>query len=249
MSGHSKWANIQYRKSRQDAKRGKIFTKLIRAITIAARRGGGDIDKNPTLRSAVDKALAYNMPRENINRAIERGAGEGGEINVEEIYYEGYGPSGVAILIECLTDNRNRTVAAVRHAFSKYGGHLGTAGSVAYLFDKQGVITFAPGSDEDKIMEIALDAGANDVIVNEDGSIEVITSIDNFAKIKDAIAAENVEEPDHAEISMVPNTEVTLDPNAAEKLLNLINVLEDLDDVQCIYHNADVSEEVLEKWQ
>lgn len=249
MSGHSKWANIQYRKSRQDAARGQIFTKLIRAITVAAKKGGGDIDKNPTLRTAVDKALVHNMSRDTINRAIKRGSGEGEEINVEEIYYEGYGPNGVAILVECLTDNRNRTVAEVRHAFSKYGGHLGTTGSVAYLFDKQGMITFAPGSDEDKIMEIALDAGANDVKVNEDGSIDVITSVDDFAKIKDAIAAENVEEPDHAEISMIPNTEVTLDPNAAEKLLNLINMLEDLEDVQCVHHNADISEEILEKWQ
>jgi YebC/PmpR family DNA-binding regulatory protein len=249
MSGHSKWANIQYRKSRQDAMRGQIFTKLIRAITVAAKKGGGDIDKNPTLRTAVDKALAHNMSRDTINRAIKRGGGEGEEINVEEIYYEGYGPNGVAILIECLTDNRNRTVAEVRHAFSKYGGRLGTTGSVAYLFDKQGVITFAPGSDEDKIMEIALDAGANDVKINEDGSIDVITSVDDFAKIKDAIAAENVEEPDHAEISMIPNTEITLDPNAAEKLLNLVNMLEELDDVQCVHHNADISEEILEKWQ
>lgn len=248
MSGHSKWANIKHRKGRQDAKRGKIFTKLIRAITVAARSGGGDPDSNSVLRLALDKALAQNMPRDTVDRAIKRGAGGDEEVNVEEIYYEGYGPGGVAVLVECLTDNRNRTVAAVRHAFSKAGGHLGIDGSVAYLFEKRGIITFAPESDEDKIMEIALDKGADDVVVNADASIDVLTSIDNFAGVKDAIATEEVE-AENAEIAMVPTTQVALDTDSAEKILRLMDMLDDLDDVQNVYHNADIPDEVLEKWQ
>jgi len=247
MAGHSKWANIKHRKGRQDAKRGKIFTKLIRAITVAARSGGADIDSNSNLRLAVDKALAQNMPRDTIDRAIKRGAGGAEEINVEEIYYEGYGPGGVAILIECLTDNRNRTVAEIRHAFTKYSGNLGTDGSVAYLFEKRGIITFAPESDEDKIMEIALDQGADDVIVNGDGSIDVYTATENFAAIQDAIATEEVPLPDNAEIAMVANTQVTVDHDTAEKLLRLVDTLEDSDDVQNVYYNADIPNEVLEK--
>lgn len=248
MSGHSKWANIKHRKGRQDAVKGKIFTKLIRAITVTARKGGGDINSNSTLRLAVDKALAQNMPRDTIDRAIKRGAGGEEGITVEEIYYEGYGPGGVAVLVECLTDNRNRTVAEVRHAFTKAGGNLGTDGSVAYLFEKRGIITFAPESDEDKIMEIALEQGADDVVVNADGSIDVITSVDNFALVRDAIAAEGVE-ADNAEIAMVPNTRVPLEHDTAEKILRLIDMLDDLDDVQNTYHNADIPDEALEKWQ
>jgi YebC/PmpR family DNA-binding regulatory protein len=248
MAGHSKWANIKHRKGRQDARRGKIFTKLIRAISVAARSGGGDIDSNSALRLAVDKALAQNMPRDTIDRAIKRGAGGDEEVSVEEIYYEGYGPGGVAFLVECLTDNRNRTVAAIRHAFSKAGGHLGTDGSVAYLFEKRGFVTFAPESDEDKIMEIALEQGADDVVVNADGSIDVLTSIDNFTLVRDAIATEEVE-AENAEIAMVPTTQVALDPDTAEKILRLTDMLDDLDDVQNVYHNADIPDEVLEKWQ
>ncbi len=246
MAGHSKWANIKHRKGRQDAKRGKVFTKLIRAITVAARQGGGDENANANLRLAVDKALAANMPRDTINRAIQRGAGGGDESNVEEIYYEGYGPCGVAVLVECLTDNRNRTVGEVRHAFSKHNGNLGTDGSVAYLFEKRGVLTFAPDSDEDKIMELALDGGADDVTTNEDGSIDVYTSPESFAAVRDAIlAAEVVAE--NAEISMLPSLEVTLDQESAEKVIKLIDMLEDLDDVQNVYTNADIPDEVLEK--
>jgi YebC/PmpR family DNA-binding regulatory protein len=247
MSGHSKWANIKHRKSRQDAKRGKIFTKLIRAITVAARTGGADIDSNSTLRLAVDKALAENMPRDTIDRAIKRGAGGAEGINVEEIYYEAYGPGGVAILIECLTDNRNRTVAEVRHALTKYNGNLGTDGSVSYLFEKRGVITFAPDSDEDKVMEIAIDQGADDVIVNPDGSIDVYTTPENFTPIQDAIATEEVPPPENAEIAMVANTQLTIDHDTAEKLLHLIDALEDLDDVQNVYYNADIPEEIIER--
>lgn len=246
MAGHSKWANIKHRKGRQDAKRGKIFTKLIRAITVAARSGGGDIDSNSALRLAVDKALAQNMPRDTIDRAIARGVGGAEGSNVEGVIYEGYGPGGTAILVECLTDNRNRTVAEVRHAFTKFGGNLGTDGSVAYLFSKRGIITFAPDSDEDKIMEAALDAGADDVVTNEDGSIDVYTTPEDFAAVKDAIAILEIE-PENAEVAMVAATEITLDYDTAEKLLQLIDLLEDLDDVQNVYSNADIPDEVLEK--
>jgi len=247
MSGHSKWANIKHRKSRQDAKRGKLFTKLIHAITVAARSGDADIDRNSALRLAVDKALAENMPRDTIDRAIKRGAGDAEGISVEEIYYEAYGPGGIAILIECLTDNRNRTVAEVRHALTKHNSNLGTDGSVSYLFEKRGVITFAPESDEDKIMEIALDQGADDIIVNTDGSIDVYTAVENFAAIQDAIATEEVPPPENAEIAMVANTQLTIDHDTAEKLLHLIDALEDLDDVQNVYYNADIPEEVIER--
>jgi YebC/PmpR family DNA-binding regulatory protein len=247
MAGHSKWANIKHRKGRQDAIKGKIFTKLIRAITVAARQGGGDVSTNPNLRLAVDKALIQNMTRDTIDRAIKRGVGTEEGVQMETIYYEGYGPGGVAVLVECMTDNRNRTVGEVRHAFTKYHGNLGSDGSVAYLFNKRGVITFPPGedTDEDKIMEIAIDNGAEDVITNPDGSIDVFTSPENFAQIRDALQAEGLE-TEHAEIAMVPTTEVTLDINKAESMLKLIEVLEDLDDVQNIYHNADIPDEIME---
>ena len=244
MSGHSKWANIQHRKGAQDKKRGKIFTKLIREITCAARLGGGDISANPRLRLAVDNALSNNMTKDTVERAIKRGAGGLEGENVEEITYEGYGPAGVAVLVECMTDNRNRTVAEVRHAFTRAGGSLGTDGSVAYLFSKRGIITFSSGSEVDKIMEIALDMGAEDVQVNEDMSIDVITIPESFQAIKEAMERAELVAA-NAEITMIAATEITLDKDAAESVLRLVDNLEDLDDVQEVYSNADISEEVM----
>jgi len=238
MAGHSKWANIKFRKAAQDKKRGKIFTKLIREITIAARQGGGEIDANPRLRLAVDKALSNNMTRDTIDRAIKRGAGGQEGENVEELTYEGYGPNGVAILVKCMTDNRNRTVAEVRHVFSKFGGNLGASGSVAYLFTEKGQITFPPGSDEDKIMEVALDAGAEDVVVNEDKSIDVITMPEIFSDVKKAMEAVGFS-TEMAEVAMVPSACVSLDKDDAEKCFRMIDLLEDLEDVQEVYSNAD----------
>ena len=246
MAGHSKWANIRFRKATQDKKRGKIFTKLIREITVAARTGGGDADSNPRLRVAIDKALSANMTRETIDRAAKRGAGGLEGANMDEIRYEGYGPAGVAVLVECLTDNRNRTVAEVRHAFSKSGGNLGTDGSVAYLFAKTGIISLPPNTDEEKIMEIALDAGADDVVTNDDYSIDVMTIPDNFQSVRDAIvqAGFNAE----AEITMLASNQITLDKDTAEKVIALQDNLEDLDDVQNVYTNADIPDEVLAKF-
>lgn len=241
MAGHSKWANIQHRKGAQDKKRGKLFTKLIREITVAARMGGGDINANPRLRLAVDKALTANMTRDTIDRAIKRGAGGLEGENVEEVRYEGYGPSGVAVMVECLTDNRNRTVAEVRHAFTKCGGNLGTDGSVAYLFTKKGVLTFAPGADEDRIMEIALNASAEDVTTNDDGSIDVTTQPEDFNTLKSAMLAEKLE-PAQADISMQPANYIMLDAENAARMEKLIDMLEDLDDVQNVYSNADFPE-------
>jgi len=246
MAGHSKWANIQHRKKKVDAKRGKIFTKIIRLITVAARVGGADPDANPRLREAIIKAKAVNMPNDNIDRAIKKGAGEAGGADMEEILYEGYGPAGVAVMVECLTDNRNRTVSEVRHAFSKSGGNLGTSGSVAYLFTKQGQISFASGTDEDAVMEVALEEGAEDVTVNDDGSIDVVTAADDFAKIKDALDAKGLE-ADYADLSMAASLNVPLELEAAEKLQRLIDVLEDLDDVQNVFSNAEMSEETSEQ--
>jgi YebC/PmpR family DNA-binding regulatory protein len=246
MAGHSKWKNIQHRKNKQDARKGNVFTKLIRAITVAAKRGGGDVNANPNLRLAVDKALIQNMSRDTIDRAIKRGVGDEDAAQVEEVMYEGYGASGVAVLVECLTDNRNRTVAEVRHAFTKCGGNLGAGGSVAYLFSKKGVITFAPKSDETKIMDVALDLGADDVINNDDGSIDVMTSPENFSKIKDGMIAQKLQ-PANAEVAMLPANQIALDNESAEKVLRLIDMLEELDDVQNVYTNADISDEVLDK--
>jgi len=238
MAGHSKWKNIQHRKNKQDALKGNVFTKLIRAITVAAKRGGGDITANSNLRLAVDKALSQNMSRDTIDRAIKRGIGSDDANQVEEVFYEGYGASGVAVLVECLTDNRNRTVAEVRHAFTKCGGNLGSEGSVAYIFSKKGIITFAPQTDEAKIMEFALELGAEDIITNEDGSIDVITLPENFTAIKDGIVAKNIH-PANAEISMLPSTHVAIDDDEiAEKIVRLTDMLEDLDDVQNVYTNA-----------
>ncbi len=245
MAGHSKWANIKHRKAAQDAKRGKVFTKLIREIVVAAKQGPNP-DDNPRLRAAVDKALGANMKRDTIDKAIQRGAGAGEGDNYEEITYEGYGVGGVAILVECMTDNRNRTVSDVRHAFTKRGGNLGTDGSVAYLFTRTGQITFAPGVDEEQLMEAALEAGAEDVIANEDGSVDVMTAWEEFISVKESIVAAGFE-PESAEVTMVASTTVPLDKSAAEKILALIDHLEDLDDVQNVYSNADIPTEVMEQ--
>ncbi len=237
MAGHSKWANIKFRKAAQDAKRGKLFTKLIREITVSARQGGGDSDSNPRLRAAIDKALSNNMTRDTIDRAIMRGTGEGDGADIEEIRYEGYAPAGVAILVECATDNRNRTVSEVRHAFSKHGGNLGTDGSVAYLFSKVGTIVFEPGVDEEQVMDIAIESGADDVLTDEDGSIEVLTQPDAFSDVNQAIKDAGIESVD-ADIVQRPSTEIELTKDDAEKVMKLIDALEDLDDVQDVFTNA-----------
>ncbi|WP_368232221.1 YebC/PmpR family DNA-binding transcriptional regulator [Aeromonas sp. s3] len=242
MAGHSKWANIKHRKAAQDAKRGKIFTKLIREITTSARLGDADPANNPRLRAAVAAALTSNMTRDTINRAIARGAGGGDGEQLETIVYEGYGPAGSAVMVECLTDNRNRTVAEVRHAFSKCGGNLGTDGSVAYLFTKKGVLTFV-GADEDALMDAALEAGADDVVTEEDGTIEVYTTPNDFGTVLDGLEAAGLK-PESAEVTMIPSTEAELDAETAPKLMRLIDMLEDLDDVQEVYHNGSISDEV-----
>lgn len=247
MAGHSKWANIQHRKGKQDAKRGKLFTKLIREISVATRMGGGaDPHSNTRLRTAIDNALANNMTRDTIDRAIKRGAGDTIDENVEEIRYEGYGPGGVAMLVECMTNNRNRTAGEVRHAFNKCGGNLGTDGSVAYLFKKVGMITFAPGSNEDVLMEEALELGADDVTTNEDGSIDIITPPDSFMDIKTALIGKG-HIPASAEIIMRASVSQRLDREGAEGMLHLLDMLEDLDDVQKVHSNADIPEHVLAK--
>ncbi len=246
MAGHSKWANIRHRKSAQDAKRGKIFTKLIREITVSARIGGGDPSANPRLRTAIDKALGANMPKDTIDRAIKKGSGALEGDNYEEVRYEGYGPGGVAVMVDCLTDNRNRTVAEVRHVFTKAGGNLGTDGSVAYLFTKLGVLNFSAGSNEDAIMEAALEAGADDIVTDEDGNIEVLTAPENFEAVKSALEQAGLT-PESAEITMRASTSVKLDAGEAEKMIRLLEKLEDLDDVQEVYSNADISEDVLAK--
>jgi YebC/PmpR family DNA-binding regulatory protein len=239
MAGHSKWKNIQHRKNKQDARKGNVFTKLIRAITVAARRGGGDVNANPNLRLAVDKALAQNMARDTIDRAIKRGVGSDDANQVEEVFYEGYGAGGVAVLVECLTDNRNRTVAEIRHAFTRCGGNLGSEGSVAYIFSKKGIITFAPQSDEAKIMEFALELGADDIVNNDDGSIDVLTTAESFTAIKDGIISKGLH-PANAEVTMLPSTQVTVDNETTEKIIRLTDMLEELDDVQNVYTNADI---------
>lgn len=245
MAGHSKWANIKHKKAAVDKKRGKIWTKLIREITVAARMGGGDADANPRLRLAMDKALSANMPKDTIERAVKRGAGGAEGENYDEIRYEGYGPGGTAVMVDCMTDNRNRTASEVRHAFSKMGGNLGTDGSVAYLFSKQGIISYAGGLDEDALMEIALEAGAEDVIANDDGSLDVITTPEDFAQVKDALVAAGFA-PDADEVTYNASTSAVLGQDDAEKLLRMIDILEDLDDVQNVYTNAEISDEILE---
>jgi len=246
MAGHSKWANIRHRKAAQDARRGKLFTKLIREITVSAREGGGDPETNPRLRTAIDKALSSNMTKDTIERAIKRGSGDQDGANYEEVRYEGYGPGGVAIMADCLTDNRNRTVSEVRHAFTKNGGNLGTDGSVAYLFSKLGSLSYPAGSDEDTLMEAALEAGAEDVVTNEDGSIEVITAPEDFLDVKSAMQAAGLE-PEMAEVTMRAATNVDLPLEEAEQVMKLVDMLEDQDDVQNVYTNADFSDEVLEQ--
>jgi YebC/PmpR family DNA-binding regulatory protein len=245
MAGHSKWANIKHKKAANDKKRGKIWTKLIREVTVAAREAGGDPTANPRLRLAMDKAFAANMPKDTIERAVKRGAGGDDTDNYDEIRYEGYGPGGTAVMVDCMTDNRNRTASEVRHAFSKHGGNLGTDGSVAYLFNKQGIISFAPGADEDAVMDAALEAGAEDVVTDDDGSIDVITTPEEFEAVKQAIADAGLN-PDNAEVTFSASTSAELDRDGAEKLLRLVDVLEDLDDVQDVYTNADIPAEILE---
>ena len=246
MAGHSKWANIKHRKGAQDAKRGKIFTKIIREISVAAKgSGGGDPAKNPSLRSAIDKALGANMKRDTIDNTINKAIGAVDGVNYEEVRYEGYGPSGTAIMVNCLTDNRNRTVAEVRHAFSKAGGNLGTEGSVAYLFNKVGIINFSNEVDEDAVMEAALEAGAEDVITHEDGSIDVFTSPDDYLTVKEALVTAGFE-PENAEVTQFADIKTELNADAAEKMLRLIERLEDLDDVQDVYTNADISDEIMD---
>lgn len=245
MAGHSKWANIKHRKAAQDKKRGKTWSKLIREVTVAAREAGGDPNANPRLRLAMDKAFGANMPRDTVDRAVQRGAGGAEGENYEEIRYEGYGPGGTAVMVDCMTDNRNRTAAEVRHAFTKHGGNLGTDGSVAYLFTKQGVISFEPGVDEDAIMEAALEAGAEDVASSDDGSIDVITSPEDFSAVKDVLAAKGLS-TEQAELSYTASTAAELDQDTAEKLLRMVDTLEDLDDVQEVYTNADIAPDILE---
>lgn len=246
MAGHSKWANIRFRKGAQDAKRGKLFTKFIREITVAAREGGADTDSNPRLRAAVDKALAGNMTKDTINRAIARGAGGQDGADMDAIRYEGYGPNGVAVMADCLTDNRNRTVAEVRHAFTKCGGNLGTDGSVAYLFSQQGVLRVAAGADEEAVMEAALGAGADDMDALDDGAFSIATSTESFAVVRDALQAMGCQ-LEQAEVTWVASTTVSLDKEQAEKLLKLQDMLEDLDDVQSVYVNADIDDTILEQ--
>ncbi|MBX2867101.1 MAG: YebC/PmpR family DNA-binding transcriptional regulator [Acidiferrobacterales bacterium] len=240
MAGHSKWANIKFRKAAQDAKRGKAFTKLIKEITVSARIGGSDSDANPRLRTAIDKALGANMTRDTIERAVKRGAGELDGADIEEIRYEGYGPHGVAVLVETATDNRNRTVSEVRHAFTKHGGNLGTDGSVAYLFNKIGSIVFSGEVDEEKIMEIALDAGAEDVEGGE-GVVEVVTPPEAFHQVEQAFKEAGME-PEMSELIQRPSTETELAGEDAEKVMKLIDALEDLDDVQDVFTNASFQE-------
>ncbi len=245
MAGHSKWANIQHRKKAQDNKRGKLFTRLIREITVASRMGGSDPASNPRLRLAIDKALGGNMPKDTIERAVKKGAGELDDVTYDEITYEGYGHGGVAIMVETMTDNRNRTVAEVRHAFTKFGGNMGTDGSVSYLFNTFGVLSYGEGSDEDALMEAALEAGAEDVVTSEDGSIEVLTTSATFVDVKEAMIAAG-HEPELAEVTKRADNEIPVDVEQGTKLLKLLDVIEELDDVQNVYNNADIPAEAYE---
>ncbi|AVQ80573.1 MULTISPECIES: YebC/PmpR family DNA-binding transcriptional regulator [Variovorax] len=241
MAGHSKWANIQHRKGRQDEKRGKLWTRAIREITVAARAGGADLGSNPRLRLAVEKAKAVNLPIDTIKRNIDKATGNLEGVNYEEIRYEGYGIGGAAIIVDTMTDNRVRTVAEVRHAFSKHGGNMGTEGSVAFQFKHCGQIVFAPGTDEDKVMEVALEAGAEDVVTDDDGAIEVLTAVADFEAVKNALEAAGLK-PEVAEVTMRAENPVEVTGEDAAKMQKLLDVLEDLDDVQDVYHNASLSE-------
>jgi len=242
MAGHSKWANIQHRKKAVDAKRGKIFTRVNRELAVAARAGGSDPDANPRLRLAIQKANAVNMPKDTIERTIKKAAGELEGVTYEEIRYEGYAPNGVAVMVDTLTDNRNRTVAEVRHAFSKAGGNMGTDGSVGYLFNKVGVLNFEPGTPEDKILEVALEAGADDIVTEDDGSIEVVTSPDAYDAVVSAMEQAGLT-PANAEVTMRASLEVELDVESGQKIIRLLDALEDLDDTQAVYSNADIPDE------
>lgn len=244
MAGHSKWANIQHRKGAQDKKRGKLFTKLIREITVAAKMGGSDMEANPRLRLAVDKAKSQSMPKDNIERAVKRGAGETDGADYMEIRYEGYGPGGSAVMVDCLTDNRNRTVAEVRHAFTKFGGNLGADGSVNYLFNQVGQLMYGPSSDEDSVMEAAIEAGAEDVVVDDDGSIEVLTSPSDFEQVRDDMRSAGLKS-ETAQVTMRASTSAELNVKEAGSMLKMLDMLEDLDDVQEVYSNADIAEDVL----
>lgn len=245
MAGHSKWANIKRHKAKVDAKRGKIYTKIIREVTVAAKMDGGDPNSNPRLRAAVDKAQEVNMTKDVIERAIKRGSGGMEGEQVDEVRYEGYGPGGIAIMVDCMTNNRNRTVGEVRHALTKSGGNLGTDGSVSYLFTKQGQLSFAPGVDEERLMEHALELGVEDVVSNDDQSVDVITTPENFISIKETLAKAGFR-PEQADVIMRAGTSVAIaDKETAEKVMNLIDMLEDLDDVQAVYSNADIAEEIL----
>ena len=241
MAGHSKWANIQHRKGRQDEKRGKVWTRVIREIMVAARQGGGDITANPRLRLAVDKAKAANMPADTIKRNIDKATGNLEGVSYEEIRYEGYGIGGAAIIVDCMTDNRVRTVAEVRHAFSKHGGNLGTEGSVAFQFKHCGQLVFAPGTSEDKVMEVALEAGAEDVITGDDGSIEVLTPPAEFEAVKNALEAAGLK-AEIAEVTMRAENTIALEGEDAQRMQKLLDVIEDLDDVQDVFHNAELAE-------
>lgn len=246
MAGHSKWANIKHRKGAQDAKRGKIFTKLIREISVAAKgSGGGDPTNNPSLRTAIDKALGANMKRDTIDNTIKKAIGAIDGVVYEEVRYEGYGPGGTAVMVNCLTDNRNRTVGEVRHAFSKAGGNLGTDGSVAYMFRKVGIISYSSEVDEDAVIEAAMDAGAEDVVSNDDGSVDVFTTPEDYLSVKEAMVAAGFE-PENAEVTMHADIKTELDADGAEKMLRLIDRLEDLDDVQDVYSNADISDDIMD---
>jgi YebC/PmpR family DNA-binding regulatory protein len=240
MAGHSKWANIQHRKGRQDAKRGKVWTRIIREIMVAARQGGGDANMNPRLRLAIDKAKAANMPADTIKRNIDKATGNLEGVNYEEIRYEGYGIGGAAILVDTMTDNRVRTVAEVRHAFSKYGGNMGTEGSVAFQFKHCGQIVFAPGTSEDKVMEVALEAGAEDVISDDDGAIEVLCAPPDFEGVKNALEKAGLK-PDVAEVTMRAENTIELAGEDAQRMQKLLDVIEDLDDVQDVFHNAEMA--------
>lgn len=246
MAGHSKWANIQHRKGAQDKKRGKLFTKLIREITVAARAGGGDPAANPRLRLAIDKAKGQSMPKDNIERAVKRGSGELDGADFEEIRYEGYGPGGVAVMVECMTDNRNRTVAEVRHAFTKFGGNLGADGSVGYLFNQVGLLSFPAGVDEDRVMEVAIEAGAEDIVVNDDGSCDVLTAPGDFADVRDTIEGGGLQ-AEFSEVTMRADMAATLGEKEASSMVKMLEMLEDLDDVQNVYSNADIPDEILAK--
>ncbi len=248
MAGHSKWANIKHRKAAQDARRGKMFTKLIRELVVAAKQGGPAPEDNPRLRAAVDKALGANMTRDTIDRAIARGAGDNESDDVEELTYEGYASGGIAVLVEVMTDNRNRTVAEVRHAFSKRGGNLGTDGSVAYLFTRRGRLTFAAETDEEQLMEVGLEAGAEDIVAHDDGSFDVMTPWEDFSAIKETLEQAGLI-AESGEVAMIASTTIPVDAAGAESLMGLVDALEDLDDVQNVYTNVDIPDEVFAELQ